>query len=236
MGSPLREIRDLCRQPVRVQAEPQDIDRRLEQLWRHAGQQRRYDTVGGDQRPVAVDRQRGERFVPGQHPVDRRSRHSQRGVIEIALGVGRSESRREQHRVSFAQRHLQPLRQPQHHLPARPCLPGLDKAEVTRRDLRLERQRELAQPAPLPPFPQQIPDGPRDTATHRRRHALTIRWTATPGNDLRGNRRRDASHPPGDLDAHNNVVRFRGQRRLARPTQELLLTPLRGGHTMPRLA
>ncbi len=183
MRSPLREIRDLRRQPVRVETEAQDVDRRLEQLRRHAGQQRRHDAVGGDQRPVAVDRERGERLVTGQHPVDRRPRHSQRGVIEIALGVGGGETRRQQHRVSLAQRHLQPLRQPQHHLPARPRPSGLEEAEVPRRDLRVERQRELAQSAPLPPLPQEIPDWPRDTARHRR-HALTIRWTATAGNDL----------------------------------------------------
>jgi hypothetical protein len=58
---------------------------------------------------------------------------------------------------------------------------------VTRRDLRVEGEGELAQAAPFPPLPQQIPDRPHHPAVHRRRHALTIRWPAASGNDLRGN-------------------------------------------------
>src|SRR5262249_29377069 len=56
--------------------------------------------------------------------------------------------------VPVAKRHLEPLGQVQHHLGARARAAGLDEAQVTRGDARLERELELAEAPPLPPLPE----------------------------------------------------------------------------------
>ena len=77
------------------------------------------------------------------------------GVVERALRVGGRVAGREQQRVALAQRHLELLGQVQHQLAAGLRAAGLDEAEVARRDAGLERQVELAEPAPLAPVAQQ---------------------------------------------------------------------------------
>ena len=76
-AAPLRQIEDPRRQPLRVQAQPQHVDRRLEQLPAHAvGQQRRRARFAATRSQRPVDHER-----PGRargRPAPARSRRGRR--------------------------------------------------------------------------------------------------------------------------------------------------------------
>jgi len=93
-----------------------------------------------------------------QYKVDRGPRRLQRGIIKRALRKGRRESRRHEKHVALAQRHLQPLRQLEHHVPRRRRPSGFHKAQVAGGDLGIAGQIELAQMTPLPPIAQVTAD------------------------------------------------------------------------------
>jgi len=113
----------------------------------------------GDDGPVPVEGQRWIGFVPRQHEVDGAPRRGEGRVVEVSLGEHRRETRRYQHGIAFAQRDVEALGEPQHHLPARRCPAGLHEAEVARRDLGFQREVHLAQAAALAPVAQQVADG-----------------------------------------------------------------------------
>jgi hypothetical protein len=69
-----------------------------------------------------------------------------------------AQSRRDQKRILLTERHLQPLGEAQHHLPARSRAAGLDEAQMPRRDLGLEGEIELAHAPPLAPAAQMMSD------------------------------------------------------------------------------
>ena len=156
--APLGEVGDPRRDPVGMQRDAQDVDGRLEQVRRDGRRQQRHGAVRGDHLPGAVDDQRRIRVVALEDQVDRRPHRRHRLVVEVvALERGRVAGR-EQHPVALAQRHLEPLGEVQHHRRARPRAPRLDEREVPRRHVRVERELELREPAPLPPVAQQRPD------------------------------------------------------------------------------
>jgi hypothetical protein len=105
---------------------------------------------------VAVDRQRREGRVAVENVLHRRARRRELGIVEAALAKGRGEAGGEQHRVAASQRQRQAFGKPHHHIARRPRSAGLDEAEVARRDLRLEREIELAHVALAAPEPQLI--------------------------------------------------------------------------------
>jgi hypothetical protein len=67
---------------------------------------------------------------------------------------------REQERITLPQWDLEVLRQVEYHLPARLRPAGLDKAQVSRRDLGLEREIQLRDPPALAPFANEGADRP----------------------------------------------------------------------------
>ena len=79
-------------------------------------------------------------------------------IVERALRKRRRKARGHQQHVAFAQRHLQPLGEPQHHVARRRGAAGLDEAEMPRRNLGVAGEIELAEMAALPPLPQVIAD------------------------------------------------------------------------------
>ena len=85
VAAPLRQVGDPRGQAVRVQAEPEHVDRRLEQVRGRAGHQHRHQRVVRHQVPVAVDRQRREGLMALEHQVDRPPRRRQGRVVERAL-------------------------------------------------------------------------------------------------------------------------------------------------------
>jgi len=159
VGAPLRQVGDARGQPVGPQAQAQHVDRRRHQLGRRAFHQQRHQRVVGHQVPVAVHRQRRKGLVPLEHQVDRAARRGHGRVVERALAVHRREARGHQQRVALAQRHVQPLGQPQHHLAAGRGAAGFHVAQVPGRDLGLLRQVELAQAAVRAPVPQVHAEG-----------------------------------------------------------------------------
>ena len=99
-----------------MQAEPQHTDRRLEQRRVDAGEQWRNRLVGCDQRPVPVNGQRRKRLVRRKHKFDGLPRRRERRMVERPLLKLRRKARRDQERVALAQRHVELLRKPQHHV------------------------------------------------------------------------------------------------------------------------
>jgi hypothetical protein len=97
--------------------------------------------------------------VPGQHLADGRADGLHPLVVHLALGVGGRVAGRQEQVVALAQRDLEPLGEPDHHVAARLRAAGLHEAQVTRRDVGLERELELAEPPAGPPLAQQSPDG-----------------------------------------------------------------------------
>ena len=125
---------------------------------RNALEQRRHHAVGRDQIPVPVIGQRRIGLMRLQHQIDRRPRRFQRGIVERALRKGRRKARRHQQHVAFAQGHLQPFRQLQHHLARRRGAAGFDETQMPRGNLGIAGKIELAEMAALPPFAQVIAD------------------------------------------------------------------------------
>lgn len=151
--APGPEVDDARRQPVGVQAQPDDVDRRLQQVRRTAGEQRGDGVVGVHQVPVPVE----EDGRVGRVRIEQGTEGGQhaRGVSRAV--VSRGETARHEEGVALAGRHLQVVGQPQDHLGARPRPTRLDEAQVPPADLGAAREFELAESPPLPPGAQERP-------------------------------------------------------------------------------
>jgi hypothetical protein len=77
------------------------------------------------------------------------------------LQVGRREASREQQPVALAHRQVEALGEVDEQLAARARAAGLDEAEVLGREVRLQRELELAQMPARPPETDQLTDGQR---------------------------------------------------------------------------
>jgi len=164
------------RDALRVQAEAQDVDRRLEQVRCRAGDQHPDARVRRDHAPMAVDDDRGIRLVAGQHPIERDADRLELGLVQPALPVRRRVARREQQLVAVAQRHVEPVGEVEDHVRARPRPPGLDEAQVPGGHVRLERQVELAHaPAPAPLLQERPDAGAGDRVGHEEHASAAAR-------------------------------------------------------------
>jgi hypothetical protein len=110
---------------------------------------------------MPVDRQRRIGLVRLQHLIDRDARRDERRIVQRPLRKRRREARRHQQHVALAQRHVEPLGEPQHHVARRRGPAGFDEGQVPRGNLRVERKIQLTKPAALPPLPQVITDAHR---------------------------------------------------------------------------
>src|SRR5579863_1555351 len=105
---------------------------------------------------MAIQHQRGMRFMLLQHPVDG-TRHGRHLLgIDALLVVLRSESRREQEIVPLAQRNIQRIGYNGKEIPAGRAASAFHKAEMTLRDTSIEREIKLAFAALVPPVAQQF--------------------------------------------------------------------------------
>ena len=111
-----------------------------QQLRRHAGEEFRQRTVRSDDVPVPVDRERRIGPLRLQHQIDGAARRRQRRIIKRALRKDRRIAGGDQQHVALAHRNIELLGEMQHHLAARLRAPGLDEAQVPRRNLGLARQ------------------------------------------------------------------------------------------------
>jgi hypothetical protein len=135
-----------------MQAEPQDVHRRLEQMGcasRHEHAERR---VAVDHFPPSVDDHGRIRLVPAQHQLQRFADGRKLRLLEAVLRVGRGVAAGQQQLVALAQRHFELFGQPQDHFRRRPRSSRLDEAQMPRRDVGLDGQIELAQPTSLAPL------------------------------------------------------------------------------------
>jgi hypothetical protein len=142
-----------------VQAQPQHVGRRREQLVGHALGQQRHAAVARHEVPRPVDDHGRVGLVGGEHEVQRPADGGHVGVVEAAPPVDRGEAGRQQQIVALAQRDLELLGEVQDHLAAGAGPPGLDEAQVTRGHARVAGQVQLAEPPAQPPVAQQFADG-----------------------------------------------------------------------------
>ena len=142
-----------------METDAQHVQRRLQERLVLHGHERPDGAIRGDERPVAIDGDRGIRLVSREHEIDRLARGVERGIVELSFRIHRRVSGGDQQRVALAQRDLQTLGEMQHHVPARRRAAGLDETEMARGDLGLEREIELTETAALPPFAEQRSGG-----------------------------------------------------------------------------
>ena len=111
---------------------------------------------------------------------------SMAGIVEPSFAVHRRIAGGDQQSVAFAQRHVEPAREPKQHGPARHRPTALDEAQMSRRDGSLARKIELAEMTTQAPVAEQGADR-KDAAGSL--HDGTIAKRAAPFHDLQGNRR-----------------------------------------------
>jgi hypothetical protein len=128
-----------------VEAEAQNVERRLQQVRRNVGEERRDPSICGDEVPVEVDRQGRPGLVGGEDLVDRLPSRGEGGIVERPRRLGGREAAGDEQGVALARRQSQALRQPQQHGPARGRPSRLDEAQMPRRNLRVEGEVELAE-------------------------------------------------------------------------------------------
>src|SRR5215472_3822399 len=116
---------------------------------------------------MAIDGNRRERLVPGQHQVDSGAGRGERRVLEGALAEDRRVARRRQQYVALAQRHIELLGEMQQHVAARLRPPSLEKRQMPGRYDRLEGKIELTQATPQAPLSQVLAD-PMELLCHAR--------------------------------------------------------------------
>ncbi len=151
----LAEVADARGDAVRVQREPDRVHRRLEQLRRDPVGEDGDRAVAGQQAPLAVDGDRGVGLVAGQHEVDGVADRRERGILQVELAVARREAAGEQQLVALAQRDVEALGERDDHVRARLGPPRLHEGHVAGGDAGLQRELELAEPAPHAPLAEQ---------------------------------------------------------------------------------
>ena len=183
MRAPFRQVGDPRREPLGMQAEPQHIDRRREQRRVDAGEQRRtalFDATIVQCRSIAS-------AGYGSCPASTRSialrAASSAGSSSARCGNTGAKPGRDQQRVALAQRHVELLGEPQHHVARRLRPPGFEKAEMAGRNLGVAGKVELAEAAALTPLAEVMADRLCGS------HASEDSRTRPPRHDLRGNRR-----------------------------------------------
>src|SRR5215469_16307282 len=141
-----------------MQRHAQHIDRLLQQILIHSSQQQLDRLVSRYQPPMAIDSDRREGLVAGQHQVDSGAGCGECRVLEGALAKDRRVARRYQQYVSLAQGHVELLGEMQQHIAARLCSPSLEKRQMPGRYVGLQSEIELTEAATQTPLPQVLAD------------------------------------------------------------------------------
>jgi hypothetical protein len=87
-----------------MQAEAQDVHRRVQERRIDPGEQRRNRRVRLRHAPVPVDRERGEGLVAPENQFDRARRCLHLRIVWRAVAIGRGVARSDEQRVALAQR------------------------------------------------------------------------------------------------------------------------------------
>jgi hypothetical protein len=117
--------------------------------------------VAGDDLPVAIERESRAGLLPVQHQVDCGTRGRQRGIVQRPFGKDRREPGRDQKNVALAHRHVELLREQQHHVAAWLRPPRFHETQMPRRNPGIAGEIKLAQAPALPPLAQKAADRQR---------------------------------------------------------------------------
>jgi hypothetical protein len=153
---PLWQVEDSRGEPRGMQAEPQDIDGRPEQLWIDAHVELGQGSVGGHDIPVPVDGERWERLVRFQGDVDGKADGLVGRIVHRPIAIDGGEPCRHEPRVALPQRHIELFREPEHQSSAGRGAARFYEAEVPRRDVGPQRQLHLREVAPRAPAPKML--------------------------------------------------------------------------------
>lgn len=194
-GPPGVEVRDPWCEAAGVEAQPDEVDRGLQQVGGHALEQGVRRVVGRHQVPAAVDHERGVGLVARQDELERMVHLVQAGRPERQLRGVRHEPGGGEEAATFPQGHGQRLAEPGDHGRARARPPGLDGGQVPGGHAAPVRERLLGQSPPEPPVPHERPDGGSsirsdvagDRVEAHERHSVT---PAAPGGAARRRKRR----------------------------------------------
>jgi hypothetical protein len=107
----------------------------------------RHGRVREHEVPGAVDDDRGVGFVVREQQLERSARGMHVHGFEAARRVDRREARRHEQAVALAQRQVERARELEHHLAARQRATRLEEAQVALRDVGLDGELELREPA-----------------------------------------------------------------------------------------
>jgi hypothetical protein len=144
-----------------VNAEAEHVDRWLQELRVDAVPEQRRGPIGVDHVPEPVDDQSRVRLVRLEQPPERLPKRLHHLPVVGQLEIGRREAAREQQPIALGDRQVELLGQVDQELPARAGAPGLHEAQVLGRDVRVERERELAEAASRTPEADQLARAPR---------------------------------------------------------------------------
>ena len=121
----------------------------------HAAQEAPRRSVGAQHAPAAVEREGRIGVVTVDHPGRGAACEPPLGLVRVPGPVGRGEARGEPSPVARRERPVGLGRMTRHHRPAEPGSARLEERDMARRDLRTEREVELARPAARPQVPRQ---------------------------------------------------------------------------------
>ncbi len=111
--------------------------------------------IGQHEMPAPVHDDAGKRVVCAEHPLDPLPDGGHVRVVEGPLAILGSETRGQKQLILLAQWYVENIGEPEHHRTTRGRSTGLDEAHVACRHVGLDREVELAQPAPLSPIAHQ---------------------------------------------------------------------------------
>jgi hypothetical protein len=127
--------------------EAEHVDRRVQQRRVDPVPQQGRRRVGLDQVPEPVHDQRRIRLVGVEQPPQRLAQRLHHLPVVRLLQVGRREAARQQQPIALGHRQVEALCEVDEELAAGARAAGLDEAEMLGREIRVQRQLELAQPA-----------------------------------------------------------------------------------------
>ena len=134
VSPPLGEVQDTWRHAVRMQDQPEHVDRRFEQVWRAISDEQSDGPIPVDHVPPAVDYDSGKRFVAAQYLLQGITHRADLRLVKAVLRIGRRVPAGKQQLVTLAERHVELLGRPKGNLPK----VGRDRPVSTKLECRAE--------------------------------------------------------------------------------------------------
>src|SRR4051812_25806923 len=100
---------------------------------------------------MSIHHHGGIRILPRENEIDGLSRLAQLRLGQARLAIDGREAGRLEQNILLAQRNLKRRRETHHHLARGTRPPALHEAEMARRDVGVQAERELTEAAPAPP-------------------------------------------------------------------------------------